>query len=408
MFIYNYDPETFLYVSTTSAPENPLVRGTFMVPANATTLSPPTTVQFQSARFNTALRNWETVPNYYGIPLYDKATAEMSEKKLAIGEPLPATLTADPPGNIDFPMWDSALDKWVENTKAKEEALYASGIFAVTLKLENALRILEDNDARMKIPGVRVLSGPNEAKIRSYISEMQDFVDLLMHTGPRGYTYVNTPEPIWPFPGEPDNFDVELFDTVHSGPTAGLTAQPWRPNTAYEAGSLIYSMTGEGLFVAPNAFTSNPTIGSDITLSNMISVVPVNSGLRYMPVSDIATLAAQSAKDFAICKVLVTGDEYVFHKGATVGDVRDNQRTGYWIKIASPITGRYLTFSGQIFTPTKDIVIGVQPFNVDHELVFINGSLRIDAEYTTDWTTGTITLNQEMQANDTWKVLVMS
>ena len=405
--IYHYHPVTKVYTAVTDAIPDSADPTKDTVPAHATSVAPVGTLTADQSHVWQGT-GWTIMSNYTGQRLYRKDNAAEVENTLKVGDLLPADLTNQSPRFTDFPLWDPNLNKWVEDTKGKELADYQKGLSGITYKLEMALRILEDSEARRRIPGVRVLSEPTDTKIRNYITEMQDYVDLLLNTGPRGFLYINTPEPIWPFPGEPDNFDVELFDTVHTGPAAGLTAQPWRPNTAYEAGALIYSMTGEGLFVAPNDFTSNPTIGSDITLSNIVSVVPVTSGLRYSPVPDIATLAAQAAKDYAICKVLVSGDEYVFHKGATQGDVRDNQRTGYWVKITSPVTGRYLTFSGQIFAPTKDIVIGVQPFNVDHELIFINGSLRVDAEYTADWTTGTITLNSEMQVNDTWKVLVMS
>lgn len=405
--IYHYHPVTKVYTAVTDAIPDSADPTKDTVPAHATSVAPVGTLTADQSHVWQGT-GWTIMSNYTGQRLYRKDNAAEVENTLKVGDLLPADLTNQSPRFTDFPLWDPNLNKWVEDTKGKELADYQKELSDVTFKLEAALRILEDNEARKRIPGIRVLSDPNETHIRGYITLLQDYIDRLTYTGPRAFTTWTGTVPPWPLPGEPDTQDMSIYDTDNAGPVAGLTALPWAPGTEFAAGSLIYSTTGDGLFVAPHLFTSNPAIGTDISQGNIISVVPKETGLRYAPVQDIASLAALVARDYAICKVLQTSDEYVFIKGATQGDVRDNQATGYWQKVTSMTAGRYLTYMGTVATPSFTFVIGTQPFTVQHELIFVNGTLRQGNEYSIDWTSGTVTLVQEMQQNDVWKVLVMS
>lgn len=403
--VHHYHPETKVYTTTTDAFPNPADPTKDMVPAHATMIAPPTGLpKYHSAVFLND--HWEEKEDYTGIPLFNTTDGKVVENTLNVGDPLPSYLTPEDPGTLDFPKWDGT--KWITDDIAQQEAQFAIETQIATEHMEEVLKMLADNEVRKTIPGARVLSVPHEADLRQYILEMENYLDLLRNTGPALIATKNVDEPKFPLQGDASQLNVLHFDSTFAGAKAGIQAAQWLPNSRYEAGQLIYGPNNEGLFVAPQGFTSSPQIGTDIGQQRLVSVMPQTHGLRYPPVADLASLAGLPAEDYAQCKVLDTGDEYVFTVGAQAGDVRDNNNTGFWNQIRSPQHGRYASFSGSVAAATNTIDIGPQAFDVDHLFVFVNGDLRIDTEYAFDNATGIITLNQEMQVNDNWKVLAMS
>jgi len=59
MNIYHYDATTSVYISTTTAFEDPLNPGSYITPANATTVVVPTIPSGQQAVFNSLNSSWE-------------------------------------------------------------------------------------------------------------------------------------------------------------------------------------------------------------------------------------------------------------------------------------------------------------------------------------------------------------
>ncbi len=67
MKIYRFDEETGYYLGEDFADEAPLTRGSFVVPADATTVAPPQVVSGQVPVFDAAKQRWEVCsPSDYG------------------------------------------------------------------------------------------------------------------------------------------------------------------------------------------------------------------------------------------------------------------------------------------------------------------------------------------------------
>jgi len=57
--VYNYDPDTGLYLGSATAMQSPLdFPGTWLYPANSTLIAPPTPSQGQAAYFSAKLGSW--------------------------------------------------------------------------------------------------------------------------------------------------------------------------------------------------------------------------------------------------------------------------------------------------------------------------------------------------------------
>jgi len=63
MKIYNYDKETFEYVGTEIADESPLEPGTFLIPANSTTIKVPAyDPKYIICKWHEDLQSWTVLP----------------------------------------------------------------------------------------------------------------------------------------------------------------------------------------------------------------------------------------------------------------------------------------------------------------------------------------------------------
>lgn len=417
MKIYHYDPKTGVYlVETDSIPDSAYPNNP-MIPAHATAMAPPTVGAFQSAVFRNGA--WQVMSDYTKYRLFDIQTHLESDNTLQLGDPLPNNLTTVNPGNLDYPKWNVTTNAWETDVDAKNADIFAKTQGQAAEHMEAALRMLEDNNQRKAVPNLRVMSQPDESAILRYVQEMQVYLDLLQSTGPNGIAAMNVPEPtlalstprhtLGPLSlDEIDETNIELFTQQNPGGNAATPSVAWQPNQRFNAGQLVYGTQGEGLFVVTRDMTSNPTITGDVADGTLVSAMPTATGLRYPPVQTLADLAGLNADDFAICKVVASGDEYVFHLGAAAGDVQDNNNTGYWIMSQSPNVGRFIAYHGTFAAVGDQVSIGVQPFTVVEMLVFVNGSLKQDSQYVFDAGTGVITFTPLLQVNDTWKVLVMS
>ena len=75
MKIYNYDPNTFVFLSECEADESPLEPGEFLIPAHATQIAPPDELTSNEvAVFDPATEAWLKKIDYRNVPLYDTTT----------------------------------------------------------------------------------------------------------------------------------------------------------------------------------------------------------------------------------------------------------------------------------------------------------------------------------------------
>ena len=65
MKIYNYDGVTHEFIDADEAEPNPLAPGEFLIPANATTIAPPSARAFEAAVFDPAEKRWGFVDVSY-------------------------------------------------------------------------------------------------------------------------------------------------------------------------------------------------------------------------------------------------------------------------------------------------------------------------------------------------------
>lgn len=66
MKIYNYDGNTHEYLSEGLADADPLQEGEWLIPANATTVSPPPEVTHRAAVFDPSANTWSYIADYRG------------------------------------------------------------------------------------------------------------------------------------------------------------------------------------------------------------------------------------------------------------------------------------------------------------------------------------------------------
>lgn len=77
--IYNYDPATGAYISTSAADLSPREPGVFLIPAHATEIAPPDRAPFTWPVFDAGLGTWSLVPDHRGSVFYSTATGQRVE-----------------------------------------------------------------------------------------------------------------------------------------------------------------------------------------------------------------------------------------------------------------------------------------------------------------------------------------
>jgi hypothetical protein len=108
MEIYNYNPETGEYINISTADENPLEKGEYLIPANATTIEPPTARTNQVAVFEK--NTWSLKTDHRGEIFYKKS--DLSEVVITeIGNISNDYLTSLPDKPLNLPelyLWDGS------------------------------------------------------------------------------------------------------------------------------------------------------------------------------------------------------------------------------------------------------------------------------------------------------------
>jgi len=118
MKIYNYDKSTKEFISESIARENPLEKGKYLVPANATDVPVIQSKEGYARVFNENKKAWEYVEDHRGTVVYSTATKEKSEVSY-LGEIKEGFTTVEPP---EFAVWDVKSSSWVIDVAAKQKA----------------------------------------------------------------------------------------------------------------------------------------------------------------------------------------------------------------------------------------------------------------------------------------------
>lgn len=86
MKIYNYDGVTKEYIGESAADPDPLQQGEWLIPANATSVSPPPSVPKCVAIFDISLEQWSYVPDYRGtiVEANDKSGRVKTIEKIGV------------------------------------------------------------------------------------------------------------------------------------------------------------------------------------------------------------------------------------------------------------------------------------------------------------------------------------
>jgi hypothetical protein len=63
--VYNYDPQSFELIDASDADPDPLTPGEYLIPANATTIAPPSARAFEAPVFDPAGKRWTFVDVSY-------------------------------------------------------------------------------------------------------------------------------------------------------------------------------------------------------------------------------------------------------------------------------------------------------------------------------------------------------
>tara|TARA_R110001606_G_scaffold141321_2_gene280484 strand:- start:15047 stop:15706 length:660 start_codon:yes stop_codon:yes gene_type:complete len=119
MEIYNYDAEKKEYLSTEEAQESPLEKDVYLIPANATELSPPKTKANEVAIFDEEKQKWNNCEDNRGKTVYNILDRQSSTVDY-IGEIKEGFTLIEPTSIYDINFFNG---KWVLNKETKLEEL---------------------------------------------------------------------------------------------------------------------------------------------------------------------------------------------------------------------------------------------------------------------------------------------
>jgi len=109
-YVFSYDKDDYSFNGTIIARPDPLVDGSFLIPAYSTEIEPPMIEDFQIPVWNEKENKWELVDDYRGMQMYHKKTG-MPELITTIGE-IPDEYTIIPLPEGAF-KWDEKEENWV-------------------------------------------------------------------------------------------------------------------------------------------------------------------------------------------------------------------------------------------------------------------------------------------------------
>ncbi len=126
MKVYNYDDDgVFSRESTLNdSDRNPLNKSAFLIPAKCTTVPVPKEPLTDENHSWVWQGEWKELPNYIGMPYYDKKTMDWNKPLQKIGEiPDLEKYTIKPPkDDLQYQKFDEKVGDWVEDIEEKEKA----------------------------------------------------------------------------------------------------------------------------------------------------------------------------------------------------------------------------------------------------------------------------------------------
>jgi hypothetical protein len=117
MKVYNYNKETKEFTTQSIATANPLEKGKYLIPANATTKEPLPYKENFAVCFNETKNEWEYIEDNRNKTVYETSTKQ--ELKIDYLGAIKAEHTLLVPKEYD--KWDDATKSWVEDIEAKEK-----------------------------------------------------------------------------------------------------------------------------------------------------------------------------------------------------------------------------------------------------------------------------------------------
>lgn len=137
MKIYNYNKETKEFTTSTNATENPLEKGKYLIPANATTKEPIVSKDGFAVCFNETKKEWEHQEDNRNKTAYDTVTKQ--EIKISYLGALKDGFTFDKPKEFD--KWNGA--KWVADKELLRTKVLSD--MATTYQIESTKPVLYKN-----------------------------------------------------------------------------------------------------------------------------------------------------------------------------------------------------------------------------------------------------------------------
>lgn len=133
--IYNYAPDTRIFTGASQAEESPLEPGVYLIPAQATTIAPPTVTDGRLARYDVDKGAWETVVDtrgtWYGA---EGQAVEISDIDADV-----SALTREAPPDATYVLvkgkWRQDQEKAAAAKKAAADLEVAEGLAAANQQI---------------------------------------------------------------------------------------------------------------------------------------------------------------------------------------------------------------------------------------------------------------------------------
>lgn len=162
-FVYNYDPASGAFTSTSLADESPLEPGKFLAPAYSTLIAPPDPGEHQVAVFQRG--EWTLRPDLRKAELYSTETGERLVVTQIGEEPANATTVARPGAGYE---WSDRAKSWLENPTKAAAAARATAQEAIN-RLESA-QLLPRVTREFMLLSLEAQATPEQlAKLASYV-----------------------------------------------------------------------------------------------------------------------------------------------------------------------------------------------------------------------------------------------
>lgn len=162
MKIYNYNKDTFEYISESEArldPEESKVQNTeiYILPAYSTFNKPSTTLLENEIHvFNINTNKWIRTKNYRGKIIYNKQN--LSLKLITeLGDIDESLYTFLNPNEVEYPIWSDSTGCWIINIEQKNEVEKTEKINnAKTLLINSDIIVLRCYENSIEVPAVWV------------------------------------------------------------------------------------------------------------------------------------------------------------------------------------------------------------------------------------------------------------